>query len=151
MLRRAVPVLVVALLLATPVATAWLVGDLTNREARRLAAEGVPLDYFLRPVSLGATGDRVVGVLACVLVILSLALLIRATATRTLDSRWWTVLLALMLSGALIGFAWRVMTAGGIGANIGAGLVVLAGGPVLLLLLIVAAVQAFRLRRQQAA
>ena len=137
----------VALLLATPVATAWLVGDLTNGEARGLAAQGESLDYVVRPVSLGATGDRVVGVLACVLVVVSLALLIRATATRTLDPRRWTVIVPLMLAGVLIGFAWRVVTAGAIGANIGAGLVVFAGGPALLILLVIAAVQTLRLRR----
>ena len=41
----------------------------------------------------------------------------------------------LVASAALIGFAWRVMTAQVIGANIGAGCVILFGGPLLLALL----------------
>ncbi|MDG4794425.1 hypothetical protein [Micromonospora sp. WMMD1082] len=147
MLRRAVPALAVVLLVSAPVATAWLVGDLTNAEARRLAAEGEPLDYAVRPIDLGATEERVLGVLATALVVVSLALLARATATRALHPRWWTVLAPLLASAVLIGVAWRVVTAGAIGANIGAGLVLLAGGPVLLVLLVVAAVQAVRLRR----
>ncbi len=134
------------LVLATPVAVWWLVGDLTGGEARRLAAEGVALDYAVRPVSLGTVGDRVAGVLACVAAVVALGVLVRATAVRGLDPRWWTVLTPLVAAGALVGFAGRVVTAGVIGANIGAGLLVLAGGPALVVLLLVAAIAAWRLR-----
>ncbi|GIJ21905.1 hypothetical protein Vlu01_25290 [Micromonospora lutea] len=140
--------LALALFLSTPVVTGWLVGDLTGGAARRLAAEGESLDYAVEPVSLGAVGDRVLVVVASVLMVVSLALLIHATATRKLDPRWWSVLVPVVLAGVLIGLAWRIATAGAIGANIGAGLVVLAGGPVLLLLLGVAVVQAARLSRE---
>ncbi|MFY1579053.1 hypothetical protein ACN26Z_29620 [Verrucosispora sp. WMMD703] len=147
-MRRGLAVLVVALLLSTPVVTAWLVGDLTGEAARRLAAEGESLDYAVEPVSLGATGDRVLVVVASALLLASLALLIRATVTRKLDPRVWSALVPLLVAGVLIGLAWRIVTAGAIGANIGAGVVVLGGGPVLLILLGVAAVQAARLRRE---
>ncbi|MEV2241691.1 hypothetical protein [Micromonospora sp. NPDC049891] len=148
MLRRGLAVLMVALLLSTPVVTGWLVGDLTGDAARRLAAEGESLDYAVEPVSLGAVGDRVLVVVASTLMVVSLVLLIRATVTRKVDPRWWFVLVPLVLAGMLTGLAWRIVTAGAIGANIGAGLVVLAGGPVLLVLLGVAAVQTARLRRE---
>ncbi|GIJ39513.1 hypothetical protein Vwe01_28380 [Micromonospora andamanensis] len=148
MVRRGLALLVVALLLSTPVVTGWLVGDLTGPAARRLAAEGEPLDYAVEPVSLGVVGDRVLVIVAGALMVLSLVLLIRATATRKLEPRWWFVLVPLILAGVLIGLAWRIVTAGAIGANIGAGLIVLGGGPVLLILLGVAAVQAARLRRE---
>ncbi|MGC4763911.1 hypothetical protein ACLQ20_13745 [Micromonospora sp. DT46] len=147
--RPTSPITALVLVLCTPVAAWWLIGDLTGDEARRLAAEGVELDYAIRPVSLGATGDRVVGVLACVGVALALAWLIRATARRRLDRRWWWVLAPLVAAGVLLGLAWRVLTAGGIGANIGAGLMVIAGGPALAVLLIVAAVAALRMRRNR--
>ncbi|MEV4710400.1 hypothetical protein [Micromonospora sp. NPDC049374] len=147
-MRRGLAVLVVALLLSTPVVTAWLVGDLTGEAARRLAAEGESLDYAVEPVSLGATGDRVLVVVASALMLVSLALLIRATVTRKLDPRLWFALVPLIVAGVLIGLAWRIVTAGAIGANIGAGLVVLGGGPVLLILLGIAAVQMARLRRE---
>ncbi|MEU4775224.1 hypothetical protein [Micromonospora sp. NPDC023644] len=137
------------LVLCAPVAAWWLIGDLTGDEARQLAAEGVELDYAVRPVSLGTAGDRVVGVLACVGVVLALAWLLRATARRRLDARWWWVLVPLVGAGVLLGLAWRVLTAGGIGANIGAGLVVIAGGPTLAVLLTVAAVAALRMRRSR--
>lgn len=134
------------LVLATPVAVWWLIGDLTDSEARRLAAEGVALDYAVRPVGLGPAGDRIVGVLACVAAAIALGVLVRSTLVRGLDARWWTVLLPLVAAGALVGFAGRIVTAGGIGTNIGAGLTVLVGGPVLVVLLLVAAVGAWRLR-----
>ncbi|MBX7264763.1 hypothetical protein KIF24_00970 [Micromonospora sp. Llam7] len=148
-MKRGLALLVVALLLSTPVVTGWLLGDLTGEAARQLAAEGESLDYAVEPVGLGEVGDRVLVVVAGALMVMSLGLLIRATATRRLDPRWWFVLVPLVLAGALIGLAWRIATAGAIGANIGAGLVVLVGGPVLLVLLGVAAVQAFRLRRRR--
>ncbi|NJP34519.1 hypothetical protein [Micromonospora thermarum] len=134
------------LVLATPVAVWWLVGDVTSGDARRLAAEGVALDHTVRPVSLGATGDRIVGVLACVAAAVALGVLVRGTVVRRLDARWWAVLAPLVVAGALVGYAARVLTAGVIGANIGAGLIVLVGGPVLAVLLVVAAVAAWRLR-----
>ncbi|MEH1102367.1 hypothetical protein [Micromonospora sp. CPCC 205561] len=147
--RVAAPINTLVLVLCTPVAAWWLIGDLTGDEARRLAAEGVDLDYAIRPVNLGATGDRIVGALACVGVVLALAGLLRATSRRRLDPRWWWVLVPLVAAGVLLGLAWRVLTAGGIGANIGAGLTVVAGGPALAVLLTVAAVAALRLRRNR--
>ncbi|MER6756845.1 hypothetical protein ABT235_21975 [Micromonospora echinofusca] len=107
------------------------------------------MDYAIRPVSLGPAGDRIVGVLACVGVVLALAWLLRVTARRSLDRRWWWVLAPLVAAGALLGLAWRVLTAGGIGANIGAGLMLIVGGPALAVLLIVAAVAALRMRRHR--
>ncbi|MEH0843307.1 hypothetical protein V6U81_13065 [Micromonospora sp. CPCC 205711] len=151
--RTALPVAMLVLILAAPVASWWLTGDLTNEAARQLAAQGVELDYEFRPLSLGPVGDRTVGVLACISAIGALGLLVRGTATRRLDSGWWPVLLPLVGAGAVVGFAWRVLTAGGIGANIGAGLTIMFGGPVLAVLLVAAAAAAalqmhrIRLRR----
>ncbi|TYB35484.1 hypothetical protein FXF50_23955 [Micromonospora sp. AP08] len=145
-----IPTAALVLILATPVASWGLIGDLTNEEARQLAAEGVELDYAIRPVSLGPVGDRIVGVLACIGVIGALALLVRDTYTCRLDSRWWRVLLPLVGAGVVVGFTWRVLTAGGIGANIGAGLIIIFGGPLLAVLLIAAAVAALHLHLTRA-
>ncbi|HWH01724.1 MAG TPA: hypothetical protein VNV66_20950 [Pilimelia sp.] len=139
-----------ALVLATPIASAWLIGDLTNEEARRLAAEGVELDYAIRPASLGPVADRYVGVLACAVAVGALGVLLWATRSRRLDPRWWNVLAPLVAAGVLAGFSWRLMTAGGIGANIGAGLVVVIGGPLLVALLAGAVVAAVLIRRRRA-
>ncbi len=45
------------------------------------------------------------------------------------DLRWLAVVLPLLAAAVLLGWGWRVLTAGVIGANIGAGLVVAFGGP----------------------
>lgn len=137
------------LIVAIPVASWWLIGDQTNEAARQLDAEGVELDYAIRPMTLGPVGDRIAGVLACIGTIGALGALVWGTSTRKVDSRWWWVLLPLVGAGALVGIAWRVLTAGGIGANIGAGLTIIAGGPLLAALLIAAAVAALQMHRDR--
>ncbi|GAA4568430.1 hypothetical protein GCM10023176_22820 [Micromonospora coerulea] len=138
---KSLPVVALVLILATPVASWWLVGDLSEE-----VAEGVELDYGIPPLSLDPLGDGVVGVLACIAAIRALALLVSATSSRRLDSRWWLVLLPLVGAGVLVGFAWRVLTAGVIGANIGGGLTIIFGGPLLGVLLIAAAAAALQIR-----
>lgn len=135
------------LIAATPVTTSWLVGDLTDEESLRLAAEGVPLDYGIDPITFGPTGDRIIGVVACAAAVIAWGILVQSTVTSRLHRGWWLVLVPLVAAGIITGFAWRVWTAGGIGANIGAGLVIIVGGPLVLGLLIAAAVPAVMLLR----
>lgn len=123
-------------------------GDLTDETSRRLAAEGVQLDYGIEPVSFGPAGDRIVGVLAFVAVVAAFGLFLWATVTSRLYPGWWLVLLPLVLAGVIIGYAWRVLTAGGIGANIGAGIVITFGGPFVIGLLIAPAVPAVMMWRE---
>jgi uncharacterized membrane protein len=59
-----------------------------------------------------------------------------ATLRRVLDIQWWAMLVPLAAAGFIAGAGWRVMTAGVIGANIGAGFVVFFGGPIVLVLLV---------------
>jgi hypothetical protein len=61
-------------------------------------------------------------------------LLVRASRRGTFDRRWWQVLVPLVVAGLIVGSGWRVVTAGGAPDNIGAGLVVLFGGPVVVAL-----------------
>ncbi|WP_433789410.1 hypothetical protein [Actinoplanes sp. CA-252034] len=133
------------MVLATPVATSFLVGDQTNAEALALAAQGERLDYGIPPVTLGPTGDLVLGIGACALVLVSLGVLVRESVAGRIRRAWWSVLAQLMALAVIVGFSWRVMTAGGIGANIGEGLVVMFLGPIALGLMIGACVQADRL------
>ncbi|PRX16521.1 hypothetical protein CLV67_119102 [Actinoplanes italicus] len=139
----------VVLVLATPVAISWLVGDLTDPTSLALAAEGVDLDYGIEPITFGPTGDRIVGITACVAVLFSLGLLVQQTVTSRFRGGWWAVLLPLVAVGVILGYGWRVFTAGGIGANIGAGLVLLLGGPLALGLLLAAIVPAMILLRER--
>lgn len=57
-----------------------------------------------------------------------------------------SVLVPLVVVGAILGLGWRIMMTAVIGANIGAGILVLFGSPVILGLLILAGVSAW-LRR----
>jgi len=120
----------VALALAAPVATWWLVGDLST-----VPASSDP-DHAFQPWPMSPAAARTVGIGSLTVAATATALLGWATARRHLDVRWWAVLVPLMTAGFIAGAGWRVMTAGVIGANIGAGFVVLLGGPVVLGLLI---------------
>jgi hypothetical protein len=113
-----------------PVTTWWLVGDLST----------VPVsddpDYFLRPFDIPPGAERTAGLGSTVLTAIALLVLAWATRGRLLDPRWWGALIPLLAAGAIAGSGWRVLTAGGIGANIGAGFVVYFGGPVVTALLV---------------
>ncbi len=122
-----------ALALATPVATWWAIGDQSTVPA------SMDPDFLIRPLAIGAHIEFLVGVGALLVAVVASATLLWASRTRWLDQRWWFVLLPLLAAGLLVGAGWRVMTAGVIGANIGAGLVVLFGGPLLTGLLLWAA------------
>lgn len=118
------------LVLTVPVATWWLAGDLST----------VPVsagrDYAFRPWPIGPAVARAAGAGSLAAGIVTVAVLAWATARRVLDIRWWAVLLPLAAAGFIAGAGWRVMTAGVIGTNIGAGFVVFFGGPVVLVLLV---------------
>jgi hypothetical protein len=103
----------VALIVAVPVATWWAVGDLST--------DLPDPDYQIRPFDIGHTTEQVAGVSAAVLAAAAVVALIHAGRAGRFDRRWWPVLVELMLAGALCGAGWRVLTAGVIGANIGAG------------------------------
>ena len=47
-----------------------------------------------------------------------------------LDRRWWEVPAPLMLAGVVVGVGWRVLTAGVLGVDVGAGPTMLFGAPV---------------------
>jgi hypothetical protein len=131
----------VVLVVAMPVASWWLVGDLSTETADP--------DYFLRPVDLGDTAQHVVGVGAVVLVAASAVALVVAGWRGRLDRRWWSVLVELVLAGGLCGAGWRVLTAGVIGANIGAGFVMVVVAPIVAALVSLAVLEWLSLRTQR--
>jgi hypothetical protein len=131
----------VVLVVAMPVASWWLVGDLSTETADP--------DYFLRPVDLGDTAQHVVGVGAVVLVAASAVALVVARWRGRLDRRWWSVLVELVLAGGLCGAGWRVLTAGVIGANIGAGFVMVVVAPIVAALVSLAVLEWLSLRAQR--
>ncbi|MFF8936511.1 hypothetical protein ACF08O_17585 [Streptomyces paradoxus] len=95
--------------------------------------DGLPaseLDYAFQPWDIGDGVAAVAGGLALVLAVAGAAVLVRGTLRGAMDGRWWGVLGPLVVLGLMAGVGWRILTAGGIGANIGAGLLIMLGTPV---------------------
>ncbi|GGO48576.1 hypothetical protein GCM10012287_23870 [Streptomyces daqingensis] len=114
------------LTIAAPVATWGLVG--------RQDEPGVPprqLDRAVQPPDVPAGVETALGLGALLLAALSAALLVRASRSGSFDRRWWQVLAPLVAAGVLAGAGWQVVTAGVIGANIGAGMFLVLGTPVI--------------------
>ncbi|MFC9681052.1 hypothetical protein [Streptomyces sp. NPDC056948] len=114
-----------ALALGVPVAAWGLMGQQNY--------DGLPaseLDYAYQPWDIGDGVAAVVGGLALVLAGAGAAVLVRAARRGALDQRWWGVLGPLVFVGLLAGVGWRILTAGVVGANIGAGMLIIFGTPV---------------------
>ncbi|MFJ2832878.1 hypothetical protein ACIPC1_35910 [Streptomyces sp. NPDC087263] len=107
------------LVAAVPVAAWGLMGQQNSTE---LPAS--QLDYAFEPLGISDGPAGVLGATALLLAGVGAALLVRASRSGGLDKRWWGVLAPLVMAGLLVGTGWRILTAGVIGANIGAGLVV---------------------------
>ncbi|MFD0315622.1 hypothetical protein [Streptomyces flavalbus] len=114
-----------ALVAAVPVA-AW--GLMGQQDAEGFAP--AELDYAYRPLDIADGPAALLGAAALLVGGLAAALLVRASRAGRLDVRWWQVLGPLMVTGVVVGVGYRVLTAGVIGANIGAGLTMLFGVPV---------------------
>jgi hypothetical protein len=127
--RRAALPAGTGLVLAFPVATWWLVGDLST-----VPASADP-DFAFKPFDISTATARAAGVAAVALAAVTLTVLVCLTVRRVLDARWWSVLGPLLAAGLITGTGWRVMTAGIIGTNIGAGFVILFGSPAVAALL----------------
>jgi hypothetical protein len=128
--RWAAAAAALGLVLAVPVATWWLVGDLST----------VPVsagrDYAFQPWPIGPVVARAAGAGSLVVGAVAVVVLGWAAVRRVVDIRWWAVLIPLAVAGFIAGAGWRVMTAGVIGANIGAAFVVLLEGPLVLVLVV---------------
>ncbi|MEV0374746.1 hypothetical protein AB0I10_34030 [Streptomyces sp. NPDC050636] len=127
---------------AVPVAAWGLLGQYDD--------QGLPpseLDYIVTPPDIPAGLDTTMGVVALLLAGAAVVLLARASRRGTFEPRRWQVLGPLIVAGLMIGYGWRVVTAGVIGANIGGGLVIMFGGPVVAGLLLWAVGRGFWLSR----
>lgn len=106
-------------------------------------------DYATPPPSPLSAGLLVPGVLALVALVAAVAVLVRASASRRLRSEWWIVLALATAAGLVTGAGLSVVLVDTVDANIGAGLAVLFGGPLVVVLLIAAAVVALVLARHR--
>lgn len=120
---------VVALLPVTAVVTWWLVGDLSYTGPSSL---GPGRDYLVQPLNISSGAEQVIGSVAVAVIVGSCAVLLRPRSWPRRDPRLLAVLLPLLLAGVVLGWGWRVLTAGVVGANIGGGLVVFFGSPLVI-------------------
>lgn len=119
----------VASLIATPVAVWWMVGDLSAS-----ASLGTHLDYLILPPAIDPLFERIAGIAALIVAVASIAFL--TVRRRGFDGRWWAALVPALVALAVAGAGMRVLAMGTTGANIGAGLTLIAGGPLVGLLLL---------------
>lgn len=112
------------LVLAVPPAIWWLVGDLSEVDGSSNPEQAY---YMFEPFDVSDGVARACGLAATLFVGLSVVVLALATNRRVLDGRWWRSVAPLLLAGAFVGCAWRVVTAAVHGANIGGGMVLLFG------------------------
>lgn len=131
----------VALVLATPVATWFLVGDLS-------ATQFEDLDYMWRAPVLPAPAELVLGVLAALVAVVSATVLAVALHRGEVRRQWSATVVPLCVAGALLGYGGRVVTAGGIGANIGGALMIFLAGPLVVALVTAAAWNAWHESRR---
>ena len=132
----------IALITATPPATFFIVGDQSEPGPPRY------LDYFWKPPTwMTSPAVAVLGISATIVVATSIVL-IGIERRRHRVSRSALIIDALSVAaGMLVAWSYRIMTAGVIGANIGAGLVIIFGTPLLLVLIVSAVVIAIRSRK----
>jgi len=111
--------------LAAPVTTYWLVGDLSSPGLSPTNA-----DYVTRPPDWSAAAVREAGVGALVVGIVTLALLGLAVWKRLLRWEWLTVVGMSAASLSILAVGYRIATAAVIGANMGIGFFMMFGLPV---------------------
>jgi hypothetical protein len=97
------------------------------------------LDYGYGPYQVGPASGYLVGGTAAVVAAAALVALVIRTRTGAVNWRSWAAVASLAAAGAVGAGGWRIVTSGGVGANIGGGLVLLFGPAMIALLLMVTA------------
>lgn len=121
---------------STPFLVWFAIGDVSFR-----GTGGVGHSHGYGPYQVGPESGYVVGGTAAVVAAASVAALVIRTRQGAADKRSWTVVAALSMVGAVAAGGWRVLTAGGVGASIGGGFVLLVA-PMLIAGLLSGAVEA---------
>ena len=126
--------------LASPVITYALMGDQSS------TTDPNP-NYFLHPPAISPSTVTTVALIATLLALVGLGVLVPRWNEGSLHPAWKRVVICLVICGVLVGGFYRVATAAVIGANIGAGVMVLFAGPALLALLVGAFFSALKARK----
>jgi hypothetical protein len=130
--------------LASPIITYALMGDQSSTK------DPNP-DYFLHPPSISPSTVTTIALIATVFALMGFGVLVPRWNEGSLHAAWKRVVVCLVICGILVGGFYRVATAAVIGANIGAGVMVLFAGPALLALLVGAFFSARKAREPVAA
>ena len=123
-----------ALVLETPVLVWWLVGDMTTTPSDP--------DYLIHPPHVDAATETAMGLVSLGIWVAALVVFVIACRGARLQRGWWLVLGSLLTAGAIVGWGERGVTMGVVGANIGGGIVLYAGTPIVVGLVGFAAVVA---------
>jgi hypothetical protein len=141
--RRVDAALAVVIVVSAPVAAWWLIGDMSE-----VSLSGrYPPDYVLRAPEIPGWIVPLLGALALLATVACTGFLVRSVLRGTLDRRWVSAVGCLALAGLLLAAIGRVFTAGTHGANIGAGLAMMFGGPVVIALVGTALLRGYKIRR----
>ncbi len=144
--RRSVvePLIAVLVVALTSAATTWwLVGDLTVTTSGHIT-------YTIVPPDISPGWGRAIGIGSAVIGGSAVASALYGSAKGRWDPGWRWVMAMVGGAGMILGYGSRVLTAGFSGANLGAGLVVLLGAPIVLGLLGAALVRSCRLLTHKA-
>lgn len=131
-------VLVVVVLLSSIYMSWWLVGDLSETTTGSVT-------HIVAPPEISSGAARAIGIGCLVIGGTAAAGVLFGSAIRRREPGWRLVVSLVVVVGAIVGYGWRVLTAGTAGANQGAGLIVLVGAPVVLGLLATAGIRSFQL------
>jgi hypothetical protein len=129
--RFPVEVAFVALVVAAPITTYWLVGDLSE------PGDPYYLDYFVKS-TVSESSVKAAGLLAFVVLCAASTFLVRTARPLRRHLHTFRAALMLVLAGEIVAVGARVATAGTSGANIGAGLFLIFGLPISVVLVVTA-------------
>jgi hypothetical protein len=115
---------VIGLIPGIALVTWWVVGDISVH-----ASTDPVFSYEASQPTLAPGLQAGLGCAGCALALLCFVTLVRTR--RTFDPLWWVLVGAVVGVGGLAGLTERVATAGVVGTNLGSGLAVLVGLPVL--------------------
>jgi len=121
----------IAAVAAMPLAAWWLIGDQSETSLRPRDQ----LDYIWQAPDVSQTITSIVGAVALATVAIGVVGYVVAAKRRLIDTRWLLVLAASLIAGALLAAIGRILTAGSVGANIGGGIALLFGLPIVGLLI----------------
>ena len=117
-------------IVAMPFAAWWLIGDQSTKTSRPRDQ----LEQLWQAPAISGRVTAIVGAIALAIAAVGVVACVVAVRRRMIDDPWLLVLFAFLAAGGLVGFIGRAFTAATIGANIGAGVVMITVVPTVFVL-----------------